>query len=468
MKIQINNLQNFEKIPVGWSKASLKEILPITYGKGLPKAKRSEDGEYAVFGSSGQIGMHSEAMTSKPSLIVGRKGTIGAVYYSKYPCWPIDTVYYVEENENINLKFFLYLLKGLNLEDLDKSTAVPGLSRDDYNQIEVVIAPFNEQKRIVEEIEKQFSRLDEAVENLKRVKANLKRYRASVLKAAVEGKLTEQWRAENPDVEPAGQLLERILKERRKKWEENELAKMEGKGKAPKEDKWKAKYTNPELPKLDQTLTAPDGWCLAGIDQLLPPERDAMKTGPFGSLLKKHEHKTVGVPVLGIENISSMKFLQGSKIHISKDKAKELNGYKVNPGDIIISRSGTVGEVCVVPDGIGDARISTNIMKVSLMKDGLLPEFFTFLFNGSPFILNQIRNLCKGSTRSFLNQDILKHLVFVIPPINEQIQIIKEVEKAFSLVDEIMAEVEQNIKRADRLRQSILKKAFSGKLVNYG
>ncbi len=110
------------------------------------------------------------------------------------------------------------------------------------------LPPRKQQKRIVAEIEKQFSRLDEAVANLKRVKANLKRYKAAVLKAAVEGKLTEEWRKAHPDVEPASKLLDRILAERRAKWEEAELAKMEAKGKAPKNDKWKAKYKEPTAP----------------------------------------------------------------------------------------------------------------------------------------------------------------------------------------------------------------------------
>ena len=80
------------------------------------------------------------------------------------------------------------------------------------------IAPLDEQRTIVAEIEKQFSRLDEAVANLKRVKPNLKRYKASVLKAAVEGKLTEDWRKQNSNIEPANKLVERILAERRSKW----------------------------------------------------------------------------------------------------------------------------------------------------------------------------------------------------------------------------------------------------------
>ncbi len=82
----------------------------------------------------------------------------------------------------------------------------------------IPVPPFDQQQLLVAEIEKQFSRLDEAVATLKRVKANLKRYRAAVLKAAVEGKLTEGWRKQHPNVEPASKLLERILTERRAKW----------------------------------------------------------------------------------------------------------------------------------------------------------------------------------------------------------------------------------------------------------
>jgi type I restriction enzyme S subunit len=106
----------------------------------------------------------------------------------------------------------------------------------------IPVAPIEYQKHLVAEIEKQFSRLDEAVAGLKRARANLKRYKAAILKAAVEGRLTEQWRKEHPDVEPAERLLQRILVERRVKWEEAELAKMIAEGKEPNDNKWKGKY----------------------------------------------------------------------------------------------------------------------------------------------------------------------------------------------------------------------------------
>lgn len=310
--------------------------------------------------------------------------------------------------------------------------------------------PRPKQDSIVAEIEKQFSRLDEAVANLKRVKANLKRYRAAVLKAAVEGKLTEGWRKAHPNVEPASKLLERILRTRRSQW------------------KGRGNYKEPAAAQISdssQLPTMPEGWTFVSLEQLLPPMREAMKTGPFGSLLKKHEHQAQGVAVLGIENIEAMRFVRGSKIHITQRKAEDLADYKVMPCDVLISRSGTVGEVCVVPKDIGEARISTNLMKVSLARDGMLPEFFALLFNGSPFILNQVADLCKGSTRSFLNQEILRQLCFVLPPLAEQREIVAEVERRLSIIEEFEAAIQADLTRADRLRQSILSQAFAGNLV---
>ena len=131
--------------------------------------------------------------------------------------------------------------------------------------------PLPEQHRIVAAIESYFTRLDDAVATLERVQRNLKRYRASVLKAAVEGRLVpteaELARAEGRDYEPASVLLERILAERRRRWEEAELAKLKAKGKTPKDDKWKAKYTEPVAPDTSDCRSCRRG----GAGQLSRP-----------------------------------------------------------------------------------------------------------------------------------------------------------------------------------------------------
>ena len=131
----------------------------------------------------------------------------------------------------------------------------------------VVIPPLAEQRRIVGASKLELTRLDAAVAALERVRANLKRYRASVLKAAVEGRLVpteaELARKEGRDFEPASVLLDRILAERRRRWEESELARMKAAGKPPKDDRWKSKYKEPVAPDTSALPQLPDGWCWA-------------------------------------------------------------------------------------------------------------------------------------------------------------------------------------------------------------
>ena len=352
------------------------------------------------------------------------------------------------------------------LNQIQRGTSYPAVRDSDVFAQMVPLPPLPEQRRIVARIEELFTQLDAGVSALETARAQLKRYRQSVLKAAVEGRLTEEWRAAHPDVEPASVLLERIEKERRDKWEEEELAKLVAKGKRPKNDRWKQKYKEPQAPETKGLPELPEGWCYTLLEPHLLAKRNGMKTGPFGSLLKKHEHQQSGVPVLGIENIKSMKFVPGSKIHITKEKADQLSDYNAQPGDILISRSGTVGEICVVPDGLGETRISTNLMRVSLIPGSILPHFFCLLFNGSPFVLNQVSELCKGSTRDFLNQHILSSIIFPLPPLAEQHEIVSEIERRLIIADRTEATIAANLKRAARLRQSILKNAFRGDLVS--
>ena len=180
-----------EVVPEDRIRGKLGELLPLKYGKSLSAATRDASGSVPVFGSSGIVGRHSSALTTGPTIIVGRKGNVGAVHFSAVPCWPIDTAYFVEPLAGHSAAYYRYLLTSLNLVRLDKSTAIPGLSRDDYNAVEVAVHAPAQQLEIAAELEKQFSRLDEAVANLQRVKANLKRYKASVLNDAVEGRLVE-------------------------------------------------------------------------------------------------------------------------------------------------------------------------------------------------------------------------------------------------------------------------------------
>ena len=200
------------------------------------------------------------------------------------------------------------------------------------------------------------------------------------------------------------------------------------------------------------------------IDNLLVQTRKGMSTGPFGAMLKKHEHQREGVPVLGIENIGEGKFISGNKIFVSAEKAVELQAFRLHAGDIIISRSGTVGELCVVPPHMENALLSTNLMRISLNQEIVLSPYFVYLFQSKGVVIDQVKELCKGSTRMFLNQTILKQIRFPIPSIPVQQKLINLVESQLSICDSIAQAIDTSLHQAEALRQSILKQAFEGKL----
>ena len=146
-------------------------------------------------------------------------------------------------------------------------TSPPSARDKEFLRMPIQLAPLAEQRRIVAKIEELFSDLDAGVAALERVKANLKRYRAAVLKAAVEGKLTAEWRKKNPATETGEQLLKRILAERRKKWEEDQLKTFAERGKVPPSG-WREKYQEPESPEVAGLAELPAGWCWATVGEV--------------------------------------------------------------------------------------------------------------------------------------------------------------------------------------------------------
>ena len=134
---------------MNWISSSLGEILPLQYGKSLPASKRIE-GNIPVYSSAGSTGTHNESLVSGPCLIVGRKGTVGSVYYEEHDCFPIDTAFYTTGTPEIDIRFGYYLLLHKRLSNYSQDSAVPGLNRDRYSEIPVLVPLLSEQRAIAE------------------------------------------------------------------------------------------------------------------------------------------------------------------------------------------------------------------------------------------------------------------------------------------------------------------------------
>jgi type I restriction enzyme S subunit len=332
------------------------------------------------------------------------------------------------------------------------------------------LAPLREQGRIVEAIESYLTRLDDAMVTLERVQRNLKRYRASVLKAAVEGRLVpteaELARAEGREYESASVLLERILAERRRRWEEAELAKLKAKGTVPKNDKWKAKYVEPVAPDTSELPELPEGWCWAGPEQIAAQEQYAIGIGPFGSNLKVTDYREEGVPLIFVRNIRAESFGGDDTNFVTAEKAIELKSHIAMAGDLLITKMGEPpGDAAIYPFGRPDGIITADCIRVRTHPILMCAQYVLFAIR-SPVFQGQIIYITKGVAQKKVSLERFKHIALPIAPLSEQNRVSSEIDRLLSVTDSVLNTVVREARRITRLRQSILKWAFEGRLVD--
>jgi type I restriction enzyme S subunit len=305
----------------------------------------------------------------------------------------------------------------------------------------IPVAPLDQQKRIVAEIEKQFSRLDEAVANLERVKANLKRYQAAVLKATVEGRLVETEaelaRREGRSYETGEQLLHRILETRRRQWQ--------GKG----------KYKQPAAPDTTDLPDLPEGWVWAVSDVIF----DFVTSGSRGWAQYYSESGSIFIRVGNLDHGTID--LDISEIQrVLPPASPEADRSRVRSGDLLISITAELGMVAVVPENLGDAYINQHVA-IARSTDFVDRNYIGWYFACEHAGKKQLESLRRGATKAGLGLDDIRSVYIALPPLCEQHRIVVEVDRRLSLLRQTGVQVDANLRRAERLRQSILSKAFS-------
>lgn len=148
-----------------WPVVALGSVLPFKYGKNLPERKRSQTGEFNVMSSAGPVDSHDEPLTSGPCVVIGRKGTIGATYFCPAPVFPIDTTFFVEGSEQIDIRFAYYLLQNLPLRNMNNDSAIPGLNRSHAESLQVALPAINEQRVIAATL----GALDDKIDSNRRI-----------------------------------------------------------------------------------------------------------------------------------------------------------------------------------------------------------------------------------------------------------------------------------------------------------
>lgn len=440
--------EHYGDLPEGWENARLSQLFELKYGKGLTKEVRDNCGATSVYGSNGIVGKHSQSITSGATIIIGRKGSAGEVHFSPTSCWPIDTTYFIDEfPASVPPVYWLYFLQSLKLGQQEKSSAIPGINREDIYGVILAIPPLAEQHRIVAKLEEVLGKVSSSQQRLARIPALLKRFRQSVLAAACSGKLTNDWRKENACDETGEILLSRI-----------KASRLKNAASSKEKNQIESAFGSSILDVTSDELgfdTLPETW--------KPCRIGAVGTVSNGSTPSRQQSSfwDGDIPWVSSGEVRN-NLITSTRERITQAGFDGTSVRLLPRGTVLIAMIGegkTRGQSAILEI---EATINQNIAAVvishGLVEPAILWRWFQMRYEA-------IREQGAGSGPQALNCQRVRELPFVLPPLNEQKEIVRRVESLLAFADQVEARFRKAQSQVDQLTQSVLAKAFRGELV---
>lgn len=337
---------------------------------------------------------------------------------------------------------------------------MPKINGETVRSLPLPLPPVNELRRIVTKLDSLLARCRRAKEDLDSIPAMLERFRQSVLATAFRGDLTRDWREANPHVEPASDLLERIRAERRRRWEAVELERMLESGKAPKDERWKSEYKEPELTEEPAVFgpVAELGWCMATVEALCDPNRGV----PYG-IVQTGDETAGGVPTVRCGDIKDFGINLPMLKRVNPSIEQQYARTRLNGGEVLLAIRGTVGGVAVASEEMRGMNISREVAMLPVLP-GVNPRFVMYLL-ASPDATALLAGRTKGVAQQGVNLSDLRSFPVPLPSLAEQAQIVRRVDAAMTQARAAARNCADIVARMPSLENAILAKAFRGELV---
>ncbi|MEP4380734.1 MAG: restriction endonuclease subunit S [Alphaproteobacteria bacterium] len=466
--------EQLSNIPSGWARVTLGDVAEYINGfafkpsdweeSGLPIIRiqnlTDEDKEF----NRSKREVEERYRITNGDLLVSWSATLDAFVWTRGEALLNQHIFKVVPHTELDKRFVFYLLKK-SIEELKKSEHMHGstmrhINRGPFLAHPAYLPPVAEQSRFADRLDELFSQIEKGEENLKRVQTLVKRYRQSVLKAAVTGELTRDWREANGDEGESGEeLLARILEARRAAWEAAELEKMKAKGKEPKNDKWKEKYKEPVAADLTLPLMIPATWAVASTESVMRHITSGSRAW------KPYYDRGTGVFVMA-QNVRPGRFDMSFRQLVDPpldDPERSRTEIKID--DILVTIVGAnTGDVCRVVDEVEEHYVCQSVALLRPVEPALA-RFLETYFVASEGGQRQYARHIYGAGRPHLSFDQLKQTPVPLPPMAEQQEIILRVDALLSELDVLEKQLVESSRYSDRLRQSVLQAAFSGNLV---
>lgn len=353
-------------------------------------------------------------------IVISRAGSVGFSHLIKNPKPAVFASYLIRFRPKANERFVAFFLQSpyywQAISEKSIGIAIPNVNATKLKQIPIPIPPLPEQERIVARIESLFTQLDAGVAGLKHVQAALKRYKASVLKAACEGRLAPQ----DPSDEPVEEMLHRL-------------------GKSPQAGEY--------------LLPLPQGWSWVTVGNIADHR--------LGKMLDKQKNKGELHPYIRNINVRWFEF-DLSDIQYMRVLNSELENISLQKGDLVVCEGGEPGRAAVWNKD--EPMIIQKALHRVRPVNGVLPSYLALCF-AADANTGRLQKYFTGSTIKHFTGESLHSYIIPLPPQKEQMRIVAEVERRLSVVQELEQVVSASLKRSTRLRQSILKRAFEGQLL---
>ncbi|WP_322845026.1 restriction endonuclease subunit S [Pseudomonas sp. B33.4] len=457
------------ELPSGWADFEIGEIADVTAG-GTPRANDSSNfappGEGIAWLTPADLSGYNRKEISRGSRDLSQKGydscsakliPKGSLLFSSRA--PIGYVAVAANEvstnqgfknftfpEGIDPSYAFYYLKSIReiAESLGTGTTFKEISGTTAKTLPFRLAPAREQTQIAQKLDELLTQIDTIKTRISAIPTLLKRFRQSVIAAAISGRLTEEWRVQNPSDETAEQQIT-----------VNEVLK-QGKLKIRKAD-----FSF----ERDDLYAIPECWGWIDNHRLAEDSSTAICAGPFGTIFKAKDFRTEGVPIIFLRHIGEGFYKTDKPGFMDESVWKKLHQeYSVYGGELLVTKLGDPpGTACLYPNGIGAAMVTPDVIKMNVDERVALPRYLMYFFN-SPICKKLIEKLAFGATRLRIDIPMFKGFPIPLPPLKEQKEIVRRVEQLIAFSDQIADKVAAAQVHIEKLTQSTLGKAFRGEL----
>ncbi len=454
-------------IPEGWIWTKIQHVADLNMGQSPPSSTYNDEGTGLPFfqgkAEFGKVYPTVRKYCSDPvkiadpnDILISVRAPVGPTNLCEVTSCIGRGLAAIKANSATSTKFLLFFFKKIEpwLSLQGSGSTFTAINKNILNEIDFPLPPLAEQRRIVAKLDTAMQRVEASQARLEKLPGLLKQFRQAVLAAAVSGRLTEAWRAENPVQETGADLLARIREERRAQWEEKQRAKQSDK-QLILNDGWKQKYEEPAEPDKSELPELPEGWVYDSVGNSIKIIDYRGRTPPFSG-------DNQDIPHLRSSNVKRGKIIWEGLAYVSAETYDEFMTRGIpNVGDVLLTTEAPLGEVALVPD----IKFSlAQRMMILHPLAGLDSQFLMFQFM-SETIQTRLKERGTGTTVTGVSAKHFKPMAIAIPPLLEQEEIARQVTHYFELADAIEIRSEQVAATVEQLPQALLAKAFSGQLV---